>query len=125
MIATADRSTWPSEAVEIAESCDLPADSWYFGVVSWPSKDAHADYFPLHEANATYEATPGRSSGHLQGLLEAPLAKRQAFLDDPRGSWDTSPSGRDVGYTAAQMLPGETSAGTGRFGAATNPARVP
>ena len=85
---------------------------------------SYADYFPLHEANATYEATPGRSTGHLQGLLDAPWEQRQRFLDDPRGSWDTSGSGRDIGYTAARMLPGETAAGTGRFEGAANPARV-
>ena len=85
---------------------------------------SYADYFPLHEANATYEAVTGRSAGHLPGLLDAPYETRQAFTMDPRGSWDTSPSGRDVGYTAARMLPGETANAAGRLEGSANPALV-
>jgi hypothetical protein len=86
---------------------------------------SYADYFPLHEANATYEAVTGKSANHLPGLLDAPYETRQAFTMDPRGSWDTSPSGRDVGYTAARLLPGETATNTvGRFEGSANPAIV-
>jgi hypothetical protein len=86
---------------------------------------SYADYFPLHEANATYEAVTGQSTGHLPGLLGAPFETRQAFTLDPRGSWNTSPSGRDIGYTAARMLPGETAASSvGRFEGSANPAFV-
>jgi hypothetical protein len=85
---------------------------------------SYADYFPLHEANATYEAVSSPATGHLQGLLDAPYADRLAYTLDPRGSWNTSPSGRDIGYTAARMLPGETVQTVGRFKDSANPAFV-
>ena len=85
---------------------------------------SYADFLPLHEANATYEAVSSPTIGHLKELLTAPLEERQAYTRDPRGSWDTSPSGRDIGYTAAGMLPGETVPTTGRFGGDVSPASV-
>lgn len=85
---------------------------------------SYADYFPLHEANATYEAVSSPVTGHLQGLLDAPFDERLAYTMDPRGSWDTSPSGRDIGYTAARMLPGKTVQTVGRFKDSANPAFV-
>lgn len=85
---------------------------------------SYADYFPLHEANATYEAVSSPVTGHLQGLLDAPFDARKAYTMDPRGSWNTSASGRDIGYTAAGMLPGETVATVGRFKDSANPAFV-
>jgi hypothetical protein len=85
---------------------------------------SYADYFPLHEANATYEAVSSPATGHLQGLLDAPFDERLAYTLDPRGSWNTSPSGRDIGYTAARMLPGETVQTVGRFKDSANPAFV-
>lgn len=85
---------------------------------------SYADYFPLHEANATYEMTPGRTWGHLQGLIDAPYDVRQAYHLDPAGRWNTSASGRDIGYTASNMLPGETAPGMGWFEGKANPANV-
>lgn len=85
---------------------------------------SYADYMPLHEANATYEAVSSPVTGHLQGLLSAPFEQRQAYTMDPRGTWNTSASGRDAGYTAARLLPGETVAATGRFKDTANPAFV-
>jgi hypothetical protein len=84
----------------------------------------YATYMPLHEANATYEAVSSPVTGHLAGLLDAPWEKRLEYTLDPRGSWATSPSGRDIGYTAAKLLPGETSLATGRFRDTANPAHV-
>ena len=85
---------------------------------------SYADYFPKQEANATYEAVSSPVTGHLQGLLDAPFETRMQYTRDPRGSWNTSPSGRDVGYTAARMLPGETAETVGRFKDTANPAFV-
>lgn len=85
---------------------------------------SYADYFPLQEANATYEAVSSPATGHLQGLLNAPFDTRSAYTADVRGSWNTSPSGRDIGYTAARMLPGETVNTVGRFKDTANPAMV-
>ena len=76
---------------------------------------SYADYFPLHEANATYEAVSSPVTGQLQGLLDAPFDAKLAYTRDPRGSWNTSASGRDIGYTAANMLPGEAVETVGRF----------
>jgi hypothetical protein len=85
---------------------------------------SYADYLPLQEANATYEAVSSPVTGHLQGLLNAPFDARSAYTADVRGSWNTSPSGRDIGYTAARMLPGETVNTVGRFKDTANPAMV-
>jgi hypothetical protein len=85
---------------------------------------SYADYFPLHEANATYEAVSSPVTGHLQGLLDAPFEERLKYTFDPRGSWDTSASGRDIGYTASGLLPGESSFTVGRFKDSANPAFV-
>lgn len=85
---------------------------------------SYADYFPTQEANATYEAVSSPATGHLQGLLNAPFDVRMAYTQDPRGSWNTSLSGRDIGYTAARMLPGETVETVGRFKDSANPAMV-
>jgi hypothetical protein len=85
---------------------------------------SYADYFPTQEANATYEAVSSPATGHLQGLLNAPFDVRAAYTQDPRGSWNTSLSGRDIGYTSARMLPGETVETVGRFKDTANPAMV-
>jgi hypothetical protein len=85
---------------------------------------SYADYMPMMEANATYEAVSSPVTGHLQGLLDAPFETRAAYTQDPRGSWNTSPSGRDIGYTAARMLPGESVETVGRFKDTANPAMV-
>jgi len=85
---------------------------------------SYADYFPLHEANATYESVSSPVTGHLQGLLDAPFDERLKYTLDPRGSWNTSASGRDIGYTSAGMLPGETAQTVGRFKESANPAFV-
>jgi len=85
---------------------------------------SYATYFPLHEANATYEAVSSPVTNHLQGLLNAPFDARLKYTNDPLGTWNTSASGRDIGYTAAGMLPGETAQTVGRFKESANPAFV-
>ena len=85
---------------------------------------SYADYLPKQEANATYEAVSSPVTGQLQGLLDAPFDVRAAYTQDPRGSWNTSLSGRDIGYTSARMLPGETVDTVGRFKDSANPAMV-
>ena len=85
---------------------------------------SYADYFPMHEANATYEAVSSPVTGQLQGLLDAPFDAKLAYTRDPRGSWNTSASGRDIGYTAANMLPGEAVETVGRFKQTAQPAMV-
>jgi len=85
---------------------------------------SYATYFPLHEANATYEAVSSPVTGHLQGLLDAPFDARLKYTNDPLGTWNTSASGRDIGYTAAGMLPGQTAETVGRFKNSANPAFV-
>ena len=85
---------------------------------------SYADYFPGHEANATYEAVSSPVTGHLQGLLDAPFEERLNYTLDPRGSWDTSASGRDIGYTVSGLLPGRSVNTVGRFKDSANPAIV-
>jgi hypothetical protein len=85
---------------------------------------SYADYLPKQEANATYEAVSSPVTGQLQGLLDAPFDVRAAYTQDPRGSWNTSLSGRDIGYTSARMLPGKTVDTVGRFKDSANPAMV-
>jgi hypothetical protein len=85
---------------------------------------SYADYLPLHEANATYESVSSPVTGHLQGLLDAPFEERLKYTFDPSGSWDTSASGRDIGYTVSGLLPGESSYTVGRFKDSANPAFV-
>ena len=85
---------------------------------------SYADYFPGHEANATYEAVSSPVTGHLQGLLDAPFEERLNYTLDPHGSWDTSASGRDIGYTVSGLLPGRSVNTVGRFKDSANPAIV-
>ena len=85
---------------------------------------SYKDFLPGLEANATYEAVSSPATGHLQGLLDAPFDVRKAYTAEPSGSWNTSPSGRDIGYTAARMMPGEAVDTVGRFGAEVSPASV-
>lgn len=85
---------------------------------------SYADFLPMHEANATYEAVSSPVTGHLQGLLNAPFSEKFKYTMDPRGAWNTSASGRDIGYTAAGLLPGETTTAVGRFGGQASPAMV-
>ncbi len=85
---------------------------------------SYADYLPLHEANATYEAVSSPATGHLQGLLDAPYDVRKAYTMAPSGSWNTSASGRDIGGTVAGLLPGETLPVVGRFKDSVSPAFV-
>lgn len=84
---------------------------------------SYADYFPLYEANATYEAVPGSNAGHLKGLLDAPYDARKAFTDNPWGKW-SNVDDRDIGYVASGLLPGPTVEAAGRFRATSNPAKV-
>lgn len=44
------------------------------------------DYLYKHAASATHEAIPGKSTGHVPGLLEADDAAKQAYTDT--GRWD-------------------------------------
>jgi hypothetical protein len=81
-------------------------------------------YFPRAEANATWESFPGVGSGHLANAPGENFAAKQWFHDQPSGQWQTSPAGRDVGYTAAGLLPGADVAAVGRFGNEVNPAVV-
>lgn len=88
------------------------------------------DYFPKYTANATYEAIPGRGTGHLQGLLDAPEDVRRAFSLDPRSSWLEEGTGRDILYDALGTPNTRALDATGYYRAGadaaleTNPARV-
>lgn len=81
----------------------------------------YAYYLPRFEANATFEAVPGIGTGHLQGLLDANYATRDAFTKQM--NWQT-PYGNDVLYAAQGFLPGSTREGVGRFRNEVNPANV-
>jgi hypothetical protein len=130
-----------SRAIKLANEKKLGgADDWTTGTAqaaAWsgnkirrgdisPGEAAksYADYLPLHEANATYEAVSAPVTGHLSGLLNAPWETKVGYMNHPAGSWNTSPSGRDVAYTAARLLPGETAPAAGRFEGMSNPAMV-
>ena len=68
-----------------------------------------ADFFPRHEASATFEAQPGSVSGHLPESVKAGQAERGAYGTDPASSWATAPGGRDAIYSGLGVE------GTGNF----------
>lgn len=82
----------------------------------------YAYYLPRAQANATYESFPGAGSGHLAQAPGSDYAAKEWFHS--LAPWGTSASGRDIGYTAAKLLPGEDVAAVGRFGQEVNPATV-
>jgi hypothetical protein len=93
------------------------------------------EHFPKHAANATYEAQPGPSTGHLPGSVGAPQDVRNAFALDPRSSWALAPGGRDAIYgglrlgdtgVAARVQPSRPMQGyyTGANGLEQNPGEV-
>lgn len=84
---------------------------------------SYADYLPIHEANATFEAVPGESTNHLGGLLSAPFETIQKFTDDPRGNW-VNDFGRDMISSTANLLPGKTESAVGRFKGGSVPAYI-
>lgn len=47
MNGTADRTTWPDEAVKLAESELLPDDALFYGSIVWPNPSAYADAIEL------------------------------------------------------------------------------
>ena len=49
------------------------------------------DFYEKHAANATWEAQPGVSTGHLPGSADATPEERAAYMDAP-GSWAVAPS---------------------------------
>jgi hypothetical protein len=49
------------------------------------------DFYDKHAANATWEAQPGVSTGHLPGSADASPEERAAYMDAP-GSWAVAPS---------------------------------
>jgi hypothetical protein len=49
------------------------------------------DFYEKHAANATWEAQPGVTTGHLPGSVTASPEERQAYIDAP-GSWAAAPS---------------------------------
>jgi hypothetical protein len=57
-----------------------------------------ADAYPTKTYNATYEAQPGRNTGHLPQSVGAPLDERLAYFNDLRSRWGTAPMGRDAIY---------------------------
>jgi hypothetical protein len=61
-----------------------------------------ADYFPKHEAYATYEQVPGAMTGHMPDAITASEVDRMAYSADPRGAWDTAPGKRDAIYAGLQ-----------------------
>lgn len=82
------------------------------------------DYLDEFLGNATYEITPGASTGHLQKIREAPYDVRLRQFNDPRSSWVNPKTGGDILYEAQGALPAETVNTIGRFGEEVNPAGV-
>ncbi len=74
-----------------------------FDIAMTEANSTIADYFPKHTANATYEAQPYRSGGHLSGGADAPYEERLAFAEDPRSAWNTAPNGRDALYAGMRL----------------------
>lgn len=55
-----------------------------------------AERLPTRAVNATFEHIPGRASGHLAGLLDAPFAERMAYTEAV--PWSNPQTGRDILY---------------------------
>lgn len=62
-----------------------------------------ADYFPKHEAYATYEAQPFVDAGHLPGSASASEAERMAYYSEPGSAWSIAPGGRDAIYSGMRL----------------------
>ena len=100
------------------------------GVLS--AEDAAKHYGSFAEryvASVTHEAAPGRGTGHLEGFLELPKPRREAFAADPRSSW-VDETGRDALYGATVIPVEESISNIGSFrpllggGLETNPGVV-
>ena len=64
------------------------------------------DFYEKHAANATWEAQPGASTGHLPGSTAATPEERTAYMDAP-GSWAVAPSmGLEAGEEARDAIYG-------------------
>jgi hypothetical protein len=74
----------------------------------------YPDFFNKYAANATYEMTPGRMTGHHPALVDAPLSERMGFSTDPRAAW-TNEEGRDIIYDALGMYQRPTQRATGVY----------
>lgn len=86
---------------------------------------SYADYFPLHEWNATYEGVSSPLVPHMRGLLDAPWEVQYAYTHHPSGSWDTSAAGRDILHTETGFLPGPTVKDVaGRFEGGSKPGLI-
>jgi hypothetical protein len=128
-------------AIDLAKKANLGGtDNWHTGnaqAAAWTAnkirrgdispEDAakhFGDYIDQFNVNATYELTPGRTTGHLAGVEAGDAGVRAGFAADPRGSWMVPETGTDAIYNASQALPETTVKGVGRFKGETNPAFV-
>lgn len=55
----------------------------------------YPDYFDKHTVQLTSEVIPARGGGHLENLIDADMATKQAYSDAP-GNWIDPETGRDV-----------------------------
>jgi len=83
------------------------------------AQKTYPDYFSKYAYNATHEAAPGRGTGHLPGLLDAPWEVREAYTDAV--PWTTQ-SGHDVMYD--DWWQQRSRDATGYYMGETNPVRV-
>jgi hypothetical protein len=63
------------------------------------------DYFDKHTFNATHEAFPGSTTGHLPESVTAGNDARAAYSADPRSTWAFDAAGRDALY-GGMAIPG-------------------
>ena len=81
------------------------------------------DFFEKHAANATWEAQPGVSTGHLPGSSAAGPEEREAYMNAP-GSWAVAPSmGLETGELPRDAIYGGLRLGDTGVGAYTLPSR--
>lgn len=130
----AGRTNWTVEQVQAApwvlqKAQDLAGR--HFGIedvskltqeqLQWGLEKAaktYTDHFPKHTAFGTYEHVPGAGTGHLEGLLGAPYAVREAY--GAAAPW-TDAGGHDILYGALGTHQLPTNKATGFY---KNPAGV-
>jgi hypothetical protein len=83
---------------------------------------SYADAFPLNYAQQSRESVPGRTTGQLEGILDAPLDVRKEY-DDAITRIVYDDQGRDRIAHGYGLLTGESFPGPGVFEGRLNPGR--
>lgn len=81
---------------------------------------SYPDYFSKYYAQGSYESAPGKTTNHMQGLLDAPLSKRQQHMEEVAKIM-TDDHSRDKVSLAFGAPTGKSFSGPGLFEGDINP----